>query len=111
MNIPHPGELRHRIIIGRTVNEVNANGYPIAEDRTLVTVWAGIEDDASKYIYRADAANAQRGLRFFIRWRGDVQPGMWVEWDGKKHTITEIGEYDFKRRYLKLITQSVEGVN
>ncbi|MBQ3268346.1 MAG: phage head closure protein [Clostridia bacterium] len=111
MNVPRPGELRHRITIGRTINEVNANGYPATEDRILATVWAGIEDDASKYIYKADAANAQRGLQFSIRWRSDVQPGMWVEWNGKRHTITEIGEYDFKRRYLKLVTRSVEGVN
>ena len=27
MNLPHPGELRHKVSIGKTENAVNANGY------------------------------------------------------------------------------------
>ena len=30
--------------------------------------------------------------------------------DGEKHNITALGEYDFKRRYLKLTTESAKGV-
>lgn len=110
MNTPHPGELRNRIRIGRTVSEINANGYPAETDTVIATVWAGITDAASQYYHEADADNAQRGLSFSIRWRRDIQPGMWVEWNGKKYTITSIGEFDFKRRYMKLVTEAVEGV-
>ena len=40
-----------------------------------------------------------------------MQPGMWVLWNGQKQIITEIGEYDFKRRYLRLTTKSLKGVH
>ena len=40
-----------------------------------------------------------------------MQPGMWVLWNGQKQIITEIGEYDFKRRYLRLTTKAVKGVH
>ena len=96
MKIPHPGELRHLVEIGRTVNAVNENGYP--------------GDDSSRYFFATDAENAGRGLAFIIRWRADVQPGMWVKWNGEKQNITALGEYDFKRRYLKLTTESAKGV-
>ena len=112
MNLPHPGELRHKVSIGKTENAVNANGYPEATDTVVCRVWAGITDDASsRYFSSSGAENAQRGLNFVIRWRNDVKAGMWVMWNDEKQLITEIGEYDFKRRYMKLLTQSVKGVN
>ena len=111
MHSPHPGQLRHLIDIGRTTNTVNENGFPVEMDAVLYTVWAAAEDDSSRYTFAGQAETAQRGLCFAIRWRGDIQPGMWVRWNGEKHTITTLGEYDFKRRYLKLTTISTKGVN
>ena len=110
MKIPHPGELRHLVEIGRTVNAVNENGYPVETDQEVCRVWAAAEDASSRYFFAADAENAGRGLCFIIRWRADVQPGMWVKWNGEKQNIIALGEYDFKCRYLQLTTESVKGV-
>ena len=109
MKMPHPGELRHRIEIGKTVNTVNENGFPVETETVLHTVWAGIEDGSSRWYYAADANNAERGLMFVVRWLPGIAPGLWVRWNGEKHLITEIGEYDFKRRYLKLTTKNTKG--
>lgn len=110
MKPPHPGQLRHLVEIGRTVNAVNDNGYPVEADGTLCRVWASVEDDSSRYFIAGDAETAARGLCFIIRWRGDVQAGMWVRFRDEKHGITRLGEYDFKRRYLMLTTASAKGV-
>ena len=109
MYVPHPGDLRHRIDIGKTVNTVNTNGYPVEADSVLYHIWAGIEDESSRWYHASDADNAERGLMFIIRWLPDIVPGMWVLWNGDKHLITKIGEYDFKRRYMKLTTRAVNG--
>ena len=111
MHIPHPGQLRHLVEIGQTVNTVNENGYPEAVDQVICRVWAGAEDDSSRYFFSADAENAERGLAFIIRWRGDIRPGMWVRWNGEKQLITKQGEFDFRRRYMKLTTEAVKGVH
>lgn len=106
-NIPHPGQLRHMIEIGRTVNAINENGYPEKTDETVCRVWAAVEDDSSRRAaieFVGQSQTTERGLCFAIRWRGDILPGMWVLWNGEKQTITKLGEYDFKRRYLKLNT-------
>ena len=106
-DIPHPGRLRHMVEIGRTVNAINGNGYPEETDEIVCRVWAAIEDDSSRRAviqFVGQAETAERGLCFAIRWRGDIQPGMWVLWRGEKQTITKLGEFDFKRRYLKLTT-------
>ena len=109
--IPHPGDLRHKIDIGVTTNVVNENGYPVETDSVLHHVWAGVEDESSRWFHAADADNAERGLIFIIRFLPDIAPGMWILWNGEKQLITKIGEYDFKRRYMKLMTVSAKGVN
>lgn len=111
MNIPHPGQLDHRIRIGTTVSTVNENGYPEETDSVLCTVWAGIEDDSARYFFSGDSENTSRGLAFIIRWRDGIRPGMWVLWDGIRRQITQIGEFDFRHRYLRLITTATKGVN
>ena len=108
--IPHPGQLRHMVEIGRTVIAANENGYPIETDEVVCRVWAAVEDDSSRYVVAGDTETAKRGLCFIIRWRGDIQPGMWVCFRDEKHGITKLGEYGFKRRYLKLTTASAKGV-
>lgn len=110
VTMPHPGQLRNLVEIGRTVNTSNENGYPVEADEVVCRVWAAVEDDSSRYVIAGDAETAERGLCFVIRWRGGILPGMWVLWNGEKHGITKLNEYDFKRRYLKLTTVSSKGV-
>ena len=110
MKTPRPGDLRHRISIGSAGSEINENGYPEDGDSVLCTVWAGVEDASGKWLESADAENALRGIHFIIRWRTGIMPGMWIEHESKRYTITAIGEYDFKRRYMELSAERVEGV-
>ena len=112
-NIPHPGQLRHMIEVGRTVNAINDNGYAEETDEIVCRVWAAVEDDSSRRAvieFLGQAETAERGLCFSIRWRGDILPGMWVLGRGEKQPIAKLGEYDFKRRYLKLTTKAVKEV-
>ena len=110
ITMPHPGQLRNVVEICRTVNTVNENGYSVETDEVLCRVWAGIEDGSSRYLNAGDTGTAARGLIFVIRWRGDVVPGMWVHFRDEKHRIEKVEEYDFKRRYFRLITTSAKGV-
>lgn len=110
VKIPHPGQLRNLVEIDRTANAANENGYPVETDELLYQAWAAVEDGSSRYLIAGDAGTAARGLIFIIRWRADVRPGMWVRFRDEKHRIEQVEEYDFKRRYLKLITESSKGV-
>ena len=108
---PHPGDLRHRVEIGYTENTINENGYPDEKDVIICKTWASAIDAGNQSYRSADVMNTEAVINFTIRYRADVQPGMWVLWNGQKQIITEIGEYDFKRRYLRLTTKSVKGVH
>ena len=108
--MPHPGELRNLVEIGKTETVVNENGFPTQTDTVLHTVWAGIEDTSSRWLYLTDANNAERGLMFTIRRLSAISEGMWVRHNGEKYTITEIGEFDFKGSYMRLTTKNTKVV-
>ena len=108
---PHPGDLKHLVEIGYTVNEVNANGYPEATDVMLCRVWASVVDAGNQHFRSADVVNTEGVLNFTIRWRGDVKPGMWVLFNDEKWNISTLGEYQFKHTYLGLKASIAKGVS
>ena len=71
MKIPHPGELRQLVEIGKTVNIVNENGFPVETEQVVCQVWAKAEDCDSRYFTAGDAENTERSIWFTIRWRSD----------------------------------------
>ena len=58
----------------------------------------------------ADAMNTEAVINFTIRYRSDIKPGMWVNWNGDKWNISTLGEYQFKRTYLGLKASIAKGV-
>ena len=108
---PHPGDLKHRIQIGYTVNAINENGYPAPDDVILCTVWASATDAGNQHYRSADTMNTEGVINFTIRYRGDVKPGMWVLFNGEKWVISTLGEYSFKHTYLGLKASVGKGVS
>ena len=105
---PHPGDLRHRIQIGYTVNTINENGYPEPQDVIICNTWASVVDAGNQHFRSADVVNAE-GVLNTIRGR-DVKPGMWVCFNGEKWAVSTLGEYQFRRTYLGLKASPYEGV-
>ncbi len=108
---PHPGDLRHKVEIGYTENTVNENGYPEAKDVVVCRVWASATDAGNQHYRAADVMNTEAVVNFTIRYRRDIQPGMWVLFEGKKWIISTLGQYQFKRAYLGLKASLAEGVS
>ena len=73
---PQLRDLRHRIEIGYTQSMVNENGYPVSKDIVLCCVWASATDVDNQNYRSADVMNTETEIRFTIRYRADVVPGM-----------------------------------
>lgn len=108
---PHPGDLRHRIEIYRTENTINENGYPEANDVRVCRVWASVIDAGNQHYRAADSENTETVINFTIRYRKDVQPGMWVKFNNSRFKITTLGEYAFNRQYLGLKASLQQGIS
>ena len=110
-SMPHPGDLRHRITIGMTENIINENGYPEPQETVICQVWASANDAGNQYYLSADAQNAENVVNFTIRYRSDIQPGMWVLFQKKKWKIEALTQYSYQKSYLVLKASVAEGVN
>ena len=108
---PHPGDLRHLVEIGYTENKINENGYPEPTDMIVCRVWAAAIDAGNQHYRSADIVNTEAVINFTIRYRKDIQPGMWVLFQGKKWNITTLGVYGFRGNYLGLKASIAEGVS
>jgi len=108
---PHPGDLRHLVEIGITVNVVNANGYSETTDTVLCSVWASVTDISSRQTQSADSSVMENGILFGIRFREEIRPGMWVRFLDVKWTISALEGFGYKRRYLGLKAYSAKGVS
>jgi len=97
--------------IGITVNVVNENGYSVAIDTVLCSVWASVTDLSSRQTQTADSSVMENGMLFGIRFREEMRPGMWVRFQDVKWTITALEGYGYKRRYLGLKAYNAKGVN
>ena len=107
---PHPGELNTPIDIYKTVNAINENGYPLETDTLVCHVWADVQDSSNRYFRTADTEITENTLYFFIRCRSDIRHGMFVLYCGEKYYIEQIGQLDFRHRYLQLTAKTVKGV-
>jgi len=97
--------------IGITENAVNENGYSVATDIVLCSVWASVTDISSRQTQSADSNVMENGILFGIRFREDIRPGMWVRFLDVKWTISALEGYGYQRRYLGLKAYSAKGVS
>ena len=61
---PHPGDLRHLVEIGHTVNAINENGYPEPTDVVVCKVWAAVIDAGNQHYRAADVMNTEAVINF-----------------------------------------------
>lgn len=101
---PRAGDLRHRINIGRTATTTNENGYPEESDSIVCRVWASARDAGYREFFEAAAGNLEDVVNFVIRYRSDVEPGMWVEFEGQRREIVQVNGFDHLHDFLLLKT-------
>ncbi|WP_371635686.1 phage head closure protein, partial [Xenorhabdus sp. KK7.4] len=101
------GRLRHRI----TIQAIRANQTPagsvIKERYTVATVWAEAKFISGRELVASKAVLSESLVRFWIRYRADIQPAMNIVFKHKTYTIQAVMP-DNRLTLLELLCQ--EGV-
>ena len=108
---PKAGDLRHRITVGRMATTTNENGYPVEHDTIICRVWASARDAGYREFFEAAASNLEDVVNFAIRYRPDIEPGMWVEFEGQRREIMQVNGYDHLHDFLLLKTARRKAVS
>jgi SPP1 family predicted phage head-tail adaptor len=83
-------ELRHRVTIQKFETVQDDDGFETEQWTDVRTVWAKVENLYGKEYYAAAAVQAERTVKFVIRYMKDIDERMQIKF-GKK-TINIVGE-------------------
>ena len=105
----NPGDLRHRIEIGRYIEGTNEWGDPeLAYWESYCQVWALVEGLKGSLYFEALQTVERSDHKVVIRYRKGIEPGMVVRHDGRELIIQSALDEDGRRRWLTLICREVE---
>ncbi|PHM73028.1 phage head closure protein [Xenorhabdus sp. KJ12.1] len=101
------GRLRHRIEIQAIRANQTPAGSVIKERYTVATVWAEAKFISGRELVASKAVLSESLVRFWIRYRADIQPAMEIVFRQKTYTIQAVMP-DNRLTLLELLCQ--EGV-
>lgn len=108
------GTLRNRIKIFEPVTKRSPTGAVNTQSwEHILTLWANFQALSVKDVINNQQAGSQITARCVIRYRGDIDSKMRVEFGGRMYDIVgePLADNGSGREYLTLMLQGVDGAN
>lgn len=103
------GELSQRITLQQRAATEDALGQPVGVWQPVATVWASAKPLRGREYFQAEAAQSSVDVKFTIRHRAGVTPGMRLVWKGQPHDIEAVIDVDGKGEALELMAVAGKG--
>ena len=107
MNI---GDMRHRITILKPVNATDDNGFETETYENFKTVWASISNLHGREYFEAATSNAEKTVKFTIRYIDGIDNSMRISFGGKQYEITFIDNIKYENRFIEIRALEVESI-
>lgn len=107
MNI---GDMKHRITIQKPVVIIDESGYEIEAWEDFKTVWAFISNLHGREYFEAATVNAEKTIKFTIRFIDGIDNSMRISFKGKQYEITSIDNIKYENRFLEIKALEVESI-
>lgn len=102
-------DLRHRITIQKFTIGVNENGFETEDWQEYKTVRASVSNLTGKEYYQAAAIQAEKTVKFKVRYFEDIDTSMRIVFKDSKYNITSIDNKEYTNKYLEIKALEVEG--
>ncbi len=99
------GLMRRRIVIEETTQGQNSFGEVTDSWGTFATRWARMESLQGREFWSSLQVNAERVVRFTMRYLDGVTPKMRVNYDSRLFNIAHVQHDEGKKRQTVLITE------
>ncbi|MCX7903040.1 MAG: phage head closure protein [Caloramator sp.] len=107
MNI---GDMKHRITIQKPVRVIDDSGFETETWEDLKTVWASISNLHGREYFEAATVNAEKTIKFTIRYINGIDSSMRISFKGKQYEITFIDNIKYENRFLEIKALEVESI-
>ncbi|MBV4424291.1 phage head closure protein [Clostridium tyrobutyricum] len=102
------GELRHRITFLRLTSTVNENGFEVEAWEDYKTVWAAVSNLYGKEYYQAAAMQAEKTVKFTIRFLDSITADMRILFEDKQYNITSIDNIKYVNKFIEIKALEVD---
>ena len=101
------GELKHRITLKVFSSTFSENGFEMQTWENYKTVWAAISNLHGREYFAAAAVQAEKTVKFTIRYISGVDETMRILFNGKAYNITSIDNIKYKNRFIEIKAMEV----
>lgn len=91
-----------------TLGQDPDDGSPIESWDTFAYAFAKVEPLVGREFWAAQAVQAEKTVKFTLRWRGDLTPAMRIVFDGKTYKITSIQNIRSANRELLIYGETLQ---
>ncbi|WP_077838996.1 phage head closure protein [Clostridium beijerinckii] len=102
------GDLRHRITFQKFTTVVNENGFEEEAWQDYKTVWASVSNLSGREYYQAAAIQAEKTVKFLIRYIEDIDTSIRILFKDKQYNITSIDNVKYSNKYIEIKALEVE---
>ncbi len=105
--------LRHRIRIQKKVRSITERGFTEERWEDVCSVWAAVDTLRGREFYAAAAVQAERTVKFTIRFREDILEGMRILFQGVAYEVLHLANLSYRNQYIEIRardTSSLGGV-
>ncbi|UZQ49932.1 phage head closure protein [Clostridium kluyveri] len=101
-------ELRHKITLQKLTTSTNENGFEEEVWEDYLTVWAAASNLYGREYFEAAAVQAEKTVKFTIRFIKDINESMMILFRDKQYNITSIDNIKYRNRYMEIKALEVE---
>ena len=101
------GDLRHRITIKEKTTSIDEEGFSQEVWAPVCTVWDRAENLRGREYFEAAAVQAERTVRFAIRYRDGLDTSMRIDFDGREYSITHLDHVEYRGAYMEILAMEV----
>ncbi|WP_073250409.1 phage head closure protein [Caloramator proteoclasticus] len=102
--------MKHRITIQKPVVIIDESGFEKETWEDFKTVWAFISNLHGREYFEAATVNAEKTIKFTIRFIDGIDNSMRISFKGKQYEITFVDNIKYENRFLEIKALEVESI-
>ncbi|KLU76033.1 phage head closure protein [Clostridium botulinum] len=102
------GDLKHRVIFQRFTTVVNDNGFEEEAWQDFKIVWAAISNLHGREYFEAAAIQAEKTVKFTIRFIKEIDESMRIKFREKQYNITSIDNIKYANKFIEIKAMEVD---
>ncbi|KAB2953724.1 phage head closure protein [Heliorestis acidaminivorans] len=101
------GQLKERITLQKKILSKTANGFEVESWQDVCTLWASVSNLRGREFFAAAAVQAEKTVKFTIRYQKDIDSSMRILFRGKVYNITALDNINYENKYMEIKAREV----